>query len=930
MADFNHLCKKKLLNSLYVAISSEGQDDALDKYEQENKERRKGYLRGKWEGYHLLEYVNHIIDTNNGIDSNDVEEALRKPARISNIADFRNRPSTNGIPQKYGRKVFEALTRLQGFKFLLEGIVDFLDFCEQQPDWKFTVFKDHSELKAIITDIRKHLSHPQNGQQKEDYQPTSDKKLSRYELSTNHPRLAPNSGEFFGRKSEISEVEENIAKLITSEINCFHVCGGPGIGKTEVCKVALRNWLEHNNHPRAFWVPVSDNADARRLLTHLGEAVGIKFEELEKISEFSQLRDNLPNGLYYLDNIENVAESEGGRELLRTLSQTSGIRIMASSRPNLDGVLGIGLEIGKLDAYSSPKLFLKLWNGKVIPDQELIYEFTNITLEGHALSIVLLARLGKCHSSFGSLVSQWDKHGTLLTKGRKFSDRLLSLEISFSLTRSQLSSEPGALDLWQFCALFHDGFNEKTLNLWEKISGYPQARVILSEHYLITFNGSRITMSPPIARYARDYATINNTSDSGFNWKYARYYAFSYFIELLWEIDKTASTTIQLQFFKENGEKFSAIAQLFYLENYCGFPNLDLWMKLHKKLMSLYSFNYHASKLILQCIIHAFNDPIALTLLGELELNQGSLNLARQHFSQAIKQLTHEGNAIVLPRALSGLGDLEYRYGDNEKALELYTESSKLCEKNGDQSGLIITLTILGNYHANLSPKSSDEARNHFHRALKIGRDNNLDAQVASLLTYLGEMECNNSNFKEALHCAEEAVGICKKTKNFQTYANSLKVIGHVELNKENFDLASSHFQRALEIFETTNDLHGLAGTNRFQGETHLRKGDIEAALVYYSQAEHYYATTNDLLGHACTIADILYCKHKLGTLEQHELYSHAKLAMLEAIKVQKATAIPYVRKILFKICDCENKKLDELLAVVSNQLDEEDAEYFN
>ena len=76
-------------------------------------------------------------------------------------------------------------------------------------------------------------------------------------------------------------------------------------------------------------------------------------------------------------------------------------------------------------------------------------------------------------------------------------------EYPLTLRSGCLADEPGALNLWQFIALF-SGNDEEVLDLWEEISGDLNARVTIADHFLFSFSDGGIFMLPPIARYALD------------------------------------------------------------------------------------------------------------------------------------------------------------------------------------------------------------------------------------------------------------------------------------------------------------------------------------------------------------------------------------------------------------------------------------------
>lgn len=205
-------------------------------------------------------------------------------------------------------------------------------------------------------------------------------------VDSDDARLQAREGEVIGRACEVAEVIDFLKSTTTSAAVCRHVTGSGGIGKTEVCKAALKQWLTEHPATRIFYIAVSDTADTQRLLLQLGEAVGLSEEHLLQLRSVQQLRPYLPAGLYYLDNLEHAAESAGGITLLRALSTTPGLRLLASSRVALDGVLGRSITINRLDVQSAYELFSKTWNGKHLPPAAEVRQWVDKELGGHPLS----------------------------------------------------------------------------------------------------------------------------------------------------------------------------------------------------------------------------------------------------------------------------------------------------------------------------------------------------------------------------------------------------------------------------------------------------------------------------------------------------------------------------------------------------------------
>ncbi|WP_211342016.1 SEFIR domain-containing protein, partial [Chlorobaculum thiosulfatiphilum] len=147
------------------------------------------------------------------------------------------------------------------------------------------------------------------------------------------PRLQPREGLVLGREEELAKILD----FLNGSGNAEHVSGTAGIGKTAVCNEALRRWLARNRSEKVFFVQVRDDANPRTFLAQAGEAVGLDAEMLIRIETVEQLRRFLPEGVYYLDNLEHVAESLGGRQMLRDLARLPSVRVLASSRVVLDG-----------------------------------------------------------------------------------------------------------------------------------------------------------------------------------------------------------------------------------------------------------------------------------------------------------------------------------------------------------------------------------------------------------------------------------------------------------------------------------------------------------------------------------------------------------------------------------------------------------------
>jgi hypothetical protein len=112
----------------------------------------------------------------------------------------------------------------------------------------------------------------------------------------------------YGRRNERGTVRAFLENTAPDAHRHLQVTGLGGIGKTEVCKAALVDWLSSRPGEVAFYVEVPDTANAAEFLVQLGNAVGV-----ENPTSFAELRPRLVAGLYYIDNVESLAEDPLGQ-----------------------------------------------------------------------------------------------------------------------------------------------------------------------------------------------------------------------------------------------------------------------------------------------------------------------------------------------------------------------------------------------------------------------------------------------------------------------------------------------------------------------------------------------------------------------------------------------------------------------------------------
>ncbi len=537
----------------------------------------------------------------------------------------------------------------------------------------------------------------------------------------------------------------------------IQIVGVAGIGKTEVCKASLKEWLKLKPQDNAYYINIPDNADPGSLYSHIGSALG-----KNDVDNLIQLLPLLDEGLYYLDNLESIVSTPIGRKQLEELKINSSIRILFSSRVPLDVCFEEPIIICPFSIDEAISLFILAWNGNQTPkkDDEVLQDFIQKKLGCHALTIVLIARLGYSYS-LNTIYEQWEKEGAKLADTECSSERLESLQISLRLTSDAICNKnPIALKLWTIAAIFAEKMVEITAkNLFQdEISSIS----ILCKHNILVKNESGYTMLPPLAQYALDEA-INE--ENGFSWKEARDVIYSYFIRIAKIADRIQSTEENLSARQLILFHFTALTQLVKQDCRIGKPDIDALSILMYSLTNAYQFRAVTSRDLINIAFSFIKGKAnALKSLGDLERLLGEPEKARDNYNKSIELYTKEQSNLGLANALKSLGDLERLLGEPEKARDNYNKSIELYTKEQSNLGLANALKSLGDLESRL--REPEKARDLYTQAIILYKNEKEPQGLALTLLALGFTEAQIGDEKKAIELIVESYKYAKLTHN--------------------------------------------------------------------------------------------------------------------------------------------------------------------
>ena len=286
-------------------------------------------------------------------------------------------------------------------------------------------------------------------------------------------RLAPIPESTYGIVGREDKVIEVVGSL-SGGPSITMVTGPGGIGKTEVCREALRR-LRDKGRNVVYAVTVGAST-AWAQCDAVAEALSVpKVEQREGVRAADYARyltdklASLERPVVYLDNWEDAwlaSDEEGRRELVGLLRalRDGGSSVLASSREAAaDYETGARIiRVHKLGKNPSVDLFRKVRPDPSGPEfEKLIGE-----LEGHPLAIVLTATLAARSLSWGDVLSRWAE-----ASQHAEDPRHNSLETALRLSWDAVAGSTLTHELWGVMALTPGDLPRAELDALADLSG---------------------------------------------------------------------------------------------------------------------------------------------------------------------------------------------------------------------------------------------------------------------------------------------------------------------------------------------------------------------------------------------------------------------------------------------------------------------------
>jgi hypothetical protein len=268
--------------------------------------------------------------------------------------------------------------------------------------------------------------------------------------------------EIFGRDSEV----ETIVSALLAKKPVI-VAGGPGMGKTALATAALYDpRIVAQYGRRRIFASLETATEPRAILAKLVDALGVPptgdETSLLRILEANSAERPIAA---ILDNAETAFESNVAEatRVLNLAAQVKGLSLMVTVRgvpPHIPGAIPID-DLPKLAAGPARGAFLAIAGASFIADPDLALLLD--ALDGHALSIRLVAAQASGSPTLGGLRESWDEaHAEILRTLGQEESRLTSVRASLalSLRSRRMKSTPSARRLISLLAFLPGGLVE--------------------------------------------------------------------------------------------------------------------------------------------------------------------------------------------------------------------------------------------------------------------------------------------------------------------------------------------------------------------------------------------------------------------------------------------------------------------------------------
>lgn len=272
----------------------------------------------------------------------------------------------------------------------------------------------------------------------------------------------------------------------------------------------------------------------------------------------------------------------------------------------------------------------------------------------------------------------------------------------------------------------------------------------------------------------------------------------------------------------------------------------------------------------------------AIEMRGHAHRLRGNASKARNEYTHVLEVAQAAGDRHAEARNHNNLGLVAEADGDVERAREQFQAGLARFRERGDRHGEATCLSNLGV----VARKQGDieTARQYHERSLAIFRDVAGGHLEATCLGNLGVLAHSEGDFESAREYLRASFEIARDLRDRHGEAKSLISLGLIARNEGNFETAREYLQRSLKIERELGTRHGEAKCLGIQGLIARDKGELETARESYERSLELFRTIGDDHSEATILSGLAMVAYAEGAYDDAEAYLEQSLELLEAL----------------------------------------------
>lgn len=271
-------------------------------------------------------------------------------------------------------------------------------------------------------------------------------------------------------------------------------------------------------------------------------------------------------------------------------------------------------------------------------------------------------------------------------------------------------------------------------------------------------------------------------------------------------------------------------------------------------------------------------EGVALTILGNVYLNQNKYQQAIEAQNQALDLAEETGNYAGRGAALSGLGFAHLKQGQCQVAIAYLDEALSIFERVNDDASECQALSGLGNAYAQLERYSTSIS--YYHQALSAAEESDNPTAKATAWSGLGEVYLKQGQYQKAIDLLKPVVPIFREMGNRQWEGEICLTLGTCYNNLRQYDEVIISYEQALTNFQEIGKKDRVANLLLDLGVAHEQLGHYTKATSSYNEALLVFGEIGDRQGEGKALLNLgINCLY----LAQ---YSNGKSLLLQALSI--------------------------------------------